>query len=33
VQIYYNGYNWLAGQLRKRKIAYRLLDDAFVQID
>ena len=33
LQIYYNGHNWLASQLRKRKIGYRLLDNAFVQIE
>jgi hypothetical protein len=32
LQIYFNGHNWLAGQLRKRKIDYRLLDNAFVEI-
>ena len=32
MQIYFNGHNWLASQLRKRKIDYRLLDNAFVQI-
>jgi hypothetical protein len=32
LQIYCNGHNWLASQLRKRKIDYRLLDNAFVQI-
>ena len=32
LQIYFNGHNWLASQLRKRKIEYRLLDNAFVQI-
>ena len=32
LQIYFNGHNWLASQLRKRKIDYRLLDNAFVQI-
>lgn len=32
LQIYYNGHNWLAAQLRKRKIDYRLLDNAFVEI-
>ena len=33
LQIYFNGHNWLASQLRKRKIDYRLLDNAFVQIE
>src|SRR3984893_3042630 len=32
LQIYFNGHNWLAGQLQKRKIDYRLLDNAFVEI-
>ena len=32
LQIYFNGHNWLASQLRKRKIDYRLLDNAFVQM-
>ena len=32
LQIYCNGHNWLAGQLRKRNIDYRLLDNAFVEI-
>ncbi len=32
LQIYFNGHNWLASQLQKRKIDYRLLDNAFVQI-
>jgi hypothetical protein len=32
LQVYFNGHNWLAGQLRKRKIDYRLLDNAFVEI-
>ena len=32
LQIYFNGHNWLAAQLRKRKIDYELLDNAFVQI-
>jgi hypothetical protein len=32
LQIYYNGHNWLASQLRKRKISHHLLDNAFVQI-
>src|SRR5438270_10737708 len=32
LQVYFNGHNWLAAQLRKRKIAYELLDNAFVEI-
>jgi hypothetical protein len=31
LQIYFNGHNWLAGQLRKRGIEYQLLDNAFVE--
>jgi hypothetical protein len=32
LQIYFNGHNWLAGQLKKRNIGYRLLDNAFTEI-
>jgi hypothetical protein len=32
LQIYFNGHDWLAGQLRKREIDYRLMDNAFVEI-
>lgn len=32
LHIYFNGHNWLAAQLRKRKIEHCLLDNAFVQI-
>jgi len=32
LQVYCNGHNWLASQLRKRNIDYRLVDNAFVQI-
>ena len=32
LQIYFNGHNWLAGVLRKRKIDFRMMDNAFVQI-
>lgn len=32
LQIYFNGHNWLAAQLKKRNIDYRLLDNAFVEI-
>jgi hypothetical protein len=33
VQFYFNGHNWLASELRKRNIGFRLLDNAFVDID
>lgn len=32
LQIYFNGHNWLAARLRKQKLAYRLVDNAFVEI-
>jgi hypothetical protein len=32
LQIYYNGHQWLARVLRKRGIAFTLLDNAFVEI-
>lgn len=32
LQIYFNGHHWLASQLRKRKIAFALLDNAFTSI-
>src|SRR4051812_42917138 len=32
LQIYCNGHNWLAGQLRKQGIEYRLIDNVFVEI-
>src|SRR5436190_13774805 len=32
LQIYFNGHNWLAGQLRKQGVKYRLIDNAFVKI-
>jgi hypothetical protein len=32
LQVYFNGHNWLAAQLRKRGIDHRLLDNAFVEI-
>ena len=32
LQIYCNGHNWLAAQLKKRKIEYTLLDNAFLDI-
>jgi hypothetical protein len=33
LQIYFNGHNWLANQLKKRKLKYRLIDNLFVSID
>jgi len=33
LQFYFNGHNWLACQLDKAGVGYRLLDNAFVQID
>jgi len=33
LQFYFNGHNWLARQLDKAAIGYKLLDNAFVQID
>ena len=33
LQVYFNGHNWLAAQLKKRAIGYRMLDNAFVEID
>lgn len=32
LQIYFNGHNWLAARLRKQKISYKLVDNAFVEI-
>src|SRR6516165_97503 len=32
LQIYFNGHNWLAAQLRRRNIDYELRDNAFVEI-
>ena len=32
LQIYFNGHNWLAAQLRKQDIPYELRDNAFVEI-
>ena len=32
LQVYFNGHNWLAGLLRKRKIAFRLVDNAFAEL-
>ena len=33
LQIYFNGHNWLASELRKKKIRHTLLDNSFVVID
>jgi DNA-binding MarR family transcriptional regulator len=33
LQFYFNGHNWLARQLDKAGIGYKLLDNAFVQLD
>lgn len=33
LQFYFNGHNWLARQLDKQGIGYRMLDNAFVAID
>jgi len=33
LQFYFNGHNWLARQLDKAGIGYKLLDNAFVDID
>ena len=32
LQIYFNGHNWLAAELRKRKIDYEITDNLFVFI-
>src|SRR5487761_631712 len=32
LQIYFNGHNWLAARLRKQKIDFTLMDNAFVHI-
>jgi len=32
LQIYFNGHNWLASKLKKKKIAYSMLDNAFDSI-
>ncbi|MFL6452122.1 MAG: hypothetical protein ACJ746_31315, partial [Bryobacteraceae bacterium] len=32
LQIYFNGHNWLAGQLNKCGIAYQMTDNAFTHI-
>jgi len=33
LQVYFNGHNWLAGQLERRGIDFRLTDNAFLDID
>ncbi len=33
LQIYFNGHNWLAAQLRKRHIRYELRDNAFLDME
>lgn len=33
LQIYFNGHGWLAAQLRKRRIQFTLMDNAFTAID
>jgi len=33
LQFYFNGHNWLARQLDRRGVGYKLIDNAFVQID
>lgn len=33
LQFYFNGHNWLASQLRQKKIGFELQDNAFLQID
>lgn len=33
LQVYCNGQHWLAAQLRRRRIGYRLLDNAFLHIE
>ena len=32
LQIYFNGHHWLAAKLRRHNIAYKLMDNAFVEI-
>ena len=32
LQVYFNGHNWLALQLKRRHIPYRMLDNAFTHI-
>jgi hypothetical protein len=33
LQIYFNGHNWLAAQLRRRQIDFELVDNAFTRIE
>lgn len=33
LQVYFNGHNWLAAQLKKRNRGYRLVDNAFLQVE
>jgi len=33
LQIYLNGHNWLAAKLKEAKINYKMLDNAFIEID
>ena len=33
LQFYFNGHNWLARQLDKRGIRYKMLDNAFIEVD
>lgn len=33
LQIYFNGHNWLARELNKHQIGYKLLDNAFVEVE
>jgi hypothetical protein len=33
LQIYFNGHNWLASKLRKKHVAFSLVDNAFDEID
>jgi DNA-binding MarR family transcriptional regulator len=33
LQIYFNGHNWLASKLKEEQLKYKMLDNAFVEID
>jgi hypothetical protein len=33
LQVYFNGHNWLAALLKREDIGFRMMDNAFVQID
>jgi DNA-binding HxlR family transcriptional regulator len=33
LQVYFNGHNWLAAQLRQRGIGFTMIDNAFVEIE